>query len=140
MVALSRFARISTLVERCDDGGDLLRAKSFGDLQLEMGESVAALQNGILVVAGLTGNQETWLRKLTLEGLLRGESHLGGRRSAVVALTDSEFGTGAAPSARAVATHASTKAGEPEPRQRASGDAVAAPAGRGVAHTGQLAR
>jgi hypothetical protein len=79
-------------VGRFDDGGDLLWAKAFGDLQLEMGQSVAALQNGILVVAGFTGNQETWLLELTLEGRLRQESHLGGSRSAVVALTDSEFG------------------------------------------------
>ena len=79
-------------VGRFDDRGNPLWTRTFGDLQLEMGRSAATFEDGTSVVAGHTGNRETWLLGLSSEGRLRWEHHLPGGGSAVVALTDDEFG------------------------------------------------
>jgi hypothetical protein len=82
---------IDLWVGRFDDDGALLWEKTFGDLGLEMGQAVAALEDGSVVLVGAVDSQQTWLIRLTPRGGgLRREPRFGSSTSTIIGLSNGD--------------------------------------------------
>jgi hypothetical protein len=75
---------------RFDDDGALLWEKTFGDLGLEMGQSVAALEDGSVALVGAVDARQTWLIRLTPQEYVRRGRHFGGSTSTIVGLPNGD--------------------------------------------------
>jgi hypothetical protein len=82
---------IDLWVGRFDDDGALRREETFGDLGLEMGQAVAALEDGSVALVGPVDGQQTWLIRLTRRGgSLKRAPQLGGSTGTIVGLPNGD--------------------------------------------------